>query len=182
MIGVNHLGHFLLTNQLLDLLKKSESARIVVVSSHAHKRVSGINFDDFMSEQSYSIIKVYAHSKLANILFTLEMSKRLKGTNVTVNALHPGAVMTEFGRYLEDYLQLPDILNKALRWIISMVFRDARQGAQTIICLAVDRNLHSVSGEYFAECEIYKATPAARNETQAEMLWDISEKLVNLSS
>lgn len=182
MIGVNHLGHFLLTNQLLDLLKKSKSARIVVVSSNAHRMVNGMNFDDLMSEQSYSGAKGYAYSKLANILFTLEMSKRLKDTSVTINALHPGAVMTELGRHLEDYLQLPDFLNKVLYWTFSLVLRDARQGAQTIICLAVDRNLESVSGEYFAECKITGTTPAAKNETQAKMLWDISEKLVNLSN
>ncbi|RDD40722.1 Retinol dehydrogenase 14 [Trichoplax sp. H2] len=182
MMGVNHLGHFLLTDLLLDLLKKSQPSRIVVVSSNAHRMVSSLNLDDLMSEKSYSGTSVYGYSKLANILFSLEMSKRLKGTSVTINALHPGAVMTELGRHLDDYLQLPPFLNKAMRWTMSIFFRDSRQGAQTVICLAVDRNLESVSGKYFAECKISETTAAATNETEAKMLWDISEKLVNPSA
>lgn len=88
-IGVNHLGHFLLTNLLLDLLTASAPSRIIVVSSSAHK-FSDINRDDLMSEKSYNKIKVYGQSKLANILFALELGRRLEGTNVTVNSCHPG--------------------------------------------------------------------------------------------
>ncbi|RDD40723.1 Retinol dehydrogenase 11 [Trichoplax sp. H2] len=181
MIGVNHLGHFLLTDLLLDLLKKSQPSRIVVVSSGSHTMVPGMNFDDLMSEKSYSVLTTYAYSKLANVLFSFEMSRRLKGTSVTINSLHPGVVMTEVFRYFEDYLQLPSFINKALRWMLSAVLRDARQGAQTVICLAVDKSLQSVSGQYFEECEIYETSEAATNETEAKMLWDISQKLVNLS-
>lgn len=91
-IGVNHLGHFLLTNLLLDMLKLSSPSRIIVVSSSGHK-LSGINKNDLMSEMSYNKIKAYGQSKLANILFALELSKRLHGTGVTVNSLHPGMII-----------------------------------------------------------------------------------------
>lgn len=92
-MGVNHLGHFLLTNLLLDLLKANAPSRIVVVSSSAHK-FSDMNRDDFMSDKSYNKIKVYGQSKLANNLFALELARRLEGTNVTANSCHPGMLLT----------------------------------------------------------------------------------------
>ncbi len=97
--GVNHLGHFLLTNLLLDRLKQAPSARIVNVSSSAHKR-GKINFDDINSTKNYSPWGAYSQSKLANILFTRSLTKRLEGTNVTANALHPGVIKTELGRHI----------------------------------------------------------------------------------
>jgi retinol dehydrogenase 12 len=102
-IGVNHLGHFLLTNLLLDLLKAAAPSRIVVVSSLAHLQGS-INKEDLMSTKSYNKITAYCQSKLANILFTRYLAKQLSGTNVTVNALHPGAVRTELTRHIHDIL------------------------------------------------------------------------------
>ena len=98
--GVNHLGHFLLTYLLLDKLKEAPSARIINVSSLAYKRVKGINFDDINSEESYDPQIAYGQSKLANILFTRALSKRLEGTRVTVNCLHPGVIWTELGRHI----------------------------------------------------------------------------------
>lgn len=91
-LGVNHLGHFLLTNLLLDLLKASAPSRIVVVSSDAHK-FGGINKDDLMCEKSYNKYKAYAQSKLANVLFTRELSKKLEGGGITINSLHPGKIL-----------------------------------------------------------------------------------------
>ena len=97
--GVNHLAHFLLTNLLLDRLKEAPTARIVTVSSTAHRRTKGINFDDLNSEKSYSPFLAYGQSKLANILFTRSLAKRLAGTSVIANCLHPGVIRTELGRH-----------------------------------------------------------------------------------
>ena len=98
--GVNHLGHFLLTNLILDRLKESPAARIVNVSSTAHRRTEGINFDDLNSEKSYNSFVAYGQSKLANILFTRSLAKRLVGTSVIANCLHPGVIRTELGRHI----------------------------------------------------------------------------------
>ena len=100
--GVNHLGHFLLTNLLLDRLMQAPAARIVVVSSRLHESINGIQFDDINSEKTYSPREAYAQSKLANILFTRALAKRLQGTSVTINCLHPGVVRTELGRHMMD--------------------------------------------------------------------------------
>ncbi|MCI0783644.1 MAG: SDR family oxidoreductase, partial [Chloroflexi bacterium] len=96
--GVNHLGYFLVTNLLLDTLKASAPARVVSVSSRAHERRKGMNFDDLNSKQSYSGMGVYGDSKLANVLFTYELARRLKGSGVTANCLHPGVVRSGFGQ------------------------------------------------------------------------------------
>lgn len=110
--GVNHLGHFLLTNLLLERLKQSPSARIVNVSSSAHKRCSRINFDDINSTKQYDSFKAYAQSKLSNVLFTRSLARRLEGTSVTTNSLHPGVIRTELGRHFNKYLRvsIPHIL------------------------------------------------------------------------
>ena len=112
--GVNHLGHFLLTNLLLDRLKKAPAARIVNVSSLAYKRTNGINFDDINSEQSYIPRAAYSQSKLANILFTRSLAKRLEGTRVTANSLHPGVICTELGRHMSK-LKIVSILNQEIK-------------------------------------------------------------------
>lgn len=105
--GVNHLGHFLLTNLLLDRIKESPNARIVNVSSIGYKRVpEGINFDDLNSEIKYSPHKAYCQSKLANVLFTRKLAKRLEGTTVTVNSLHPGVIWTDLGRHFVKDISL----------------------------------------------------------------------------
>lgn len=98
--GVNHLGHFLLTNLLLERLMQAPAARIVVVSSRFYERINAIKFDDINSEKSYDPSEAYAQSKLANILFTRALAKRLEGTSVIVNCLHPGVVRTELGRHM----------------------------------------------------------------------------------
>ena len=104
--GVNHLGHFLLTNLLLDRLKEAPAARIVNVSSLAHKdaKPTGINFNDINSEQSYHPWTAYGQSKLANVLFTRSLAKRLEGTRVTTNCLHPGVIRTELGRHMNQLM------------------------------------------------------------------------------
>ncbi|XP_065887759.1 retinol dehydrogenase 13-like [Dysidea avara] len=174
--GVNHLGHFLLTNLLLDRIKESPASRIVVVSSRAHTRAKGINFDDINSENSYDPGVAYAQSKLANNLFTLALSKRLSGANVTVNCLHPGVIYTELGRHLK----LRWLMKIILMPVVLLMVKTPWQGAQTNIYCAVAEELEGVSGRYFADCKEKEPSPAALDELAAEQLWSLSIKLTGL--
>lgn len=176
-LGVNHLGHFLLTNLLLDILKSSAPSRIIVLSSLAHK-YGEINREDLNSEKSYNKYKAYSQSKLSNILFVHELAKRLKDTGVTVNAIHPGIVKTDLGRYL-----VHSYLKKLIDPFTYYFFKTAKSGAQTSIRLAVDPQLEKVTGEYFADCKMQRVAASARkNNDDAEWLWKQSEKLTRLSS
>jgi NAD(P)-dependent dehydrogenase (short-subunit alcohol dehydrogenase family) len=169
--ATNHLGAFLLTNLLLDRLKASAPSRIINVSSRASE--SGkIDFDDLQGEKSYSGSRAYAQSKLANILFTVAMAKRLQGTGVTVNALHPGMVATNFGQ------------NNAFVWRI--IFRlvylfagiSAEKGAETQVYLATAPEVANVTGHYFDKKKPVEPNPIAKDHATAERLWAISEQLV----
>uniref|UniRef100_A0A8D0HDU8 NADP-retinol dehydrogenase n=1 Tax=Sphenodon punctatus TaxID=8508 RepID=A0A8D0HDU8_SPHPU len=138
--GVNHLGHFLLTFLLLESLKKSAPARIVNVSSLAHHG-GRIRFHDLQGEKCYNRSLAYCHSKLANILFTRELARRLQGTGVIVNALHPGTVHSELVRH--SFIMI-------LLWkTMSFFLKTSREGAQTSVFCAVAEELESVSGKYF---------------------------------
>lgn len=141
-IGVNHMGHFLLTNLLLDTLKASAPSRIITLSSVAH-RAGKIDKVDLNSEKSYQSFIAYAQSKLANVLFTRELSKRLAGTGVTANAVNPGPVHTTITKDINIFLKCYWI---PMSW---MLFKSPEQGAQTSIRLAVDPNLERVTGKYF---------------------------------
>lgn len=144
--GVNHLGHFLLTNLLLDKLKASAPSRIINVSSRAHKS-GNINVQDLNSDKNYNNALAYNQSKLANIMFTNELAKKLVGTGVTVNALHPGVVDTEIVRHLKFLNNFfIAIFYNPMAWIF---FKNSRQGAQTTIFAAVDSSLEKVTGKYF---------------------------------
>lgn len=142
-IGVNHMGHFLLTNLLLDLLKQSAPSRIVVVASLAHK-FGVINRNDLNSEQNYNKFAAYSQSKLANILFTRELSKRLEGTGVIVNACHPGIVQTKLGRSA-----VPGYLRSIIRPIARMFMKSPNEGAQNSVLLAIHPEIQNISGKYF---------------------------------
>lgn len=171
--GVNHLGHFLLTQLLLERLKASAPSRIVVVSSHAHKQArKGLDFDDLQSKR-YRAFSVYGKTKLANILFTRELARRLEGTGVTVNALHPGFVASRFGR------------DGDIGWMGSIGMPLARpfaispqKGALTSIHLASAPELDGISGEYFYKCALSTPSAAARDDVAAGRLWQVSEQLV----
>lgn len=177
-LGVNHLGHFLLTNLLLDILKKSAPSRIVNVSSMAYK-YGEINRDDLNSEKSYNKYKAYSQSKLANVLFTEELAKRLKETGVTANALHPGVVKTELGRYLVN-----SYVKKVLDPFTYFMFKTAKSGAQTTLRVALDPELEKVTGQYFADCKIQKIPNkiVRKNSGMADWLWKTSEKMTKLST
>ncbi|XP_030577368.1 retinol dehydrogenase 14b [Archocentrus centrarchus] len=175
-LGVNHLGHFLLTHLLLDLLKASAPSRIVVVSSKLYK-YGQINFDDLNSENNYNKAFCYSQSKLANLLFTLELAHRLEGTGVTVNALTPGIVRTRLGRHV----QIP-LLAKPLFHLASLVFfKSPLEGAQTPLYLACSPEVEGVSGKCFANCEEEELLPKATDEEAAKKLWDISRRMVGLA-
>lgn len=173
--AVNHLGYFLFTALLLDRLKASAPARIVNVASDAHKFVRGINFDDPGFAEGYRAMKVYGHSKLANILFTRELARRLEGTGVTVNAVHPGAVATGLGKN-------NGVLASALVRVLGLFFRTPEQGAATSIYVATAPALGGVSGRYFANSREARVSRAAQDDAAARRLWDLSAQLVRLDA
>ncbi|XP_037824349.1 retinol dehydrogenase 13-like [Lucilia sericata] len=172
-LGVNHLGHFLLTNLLLDILKKSAPSRIIVVSSIIHY-VASIKKKDLNSERHYNKMLAYAQSKLANILFTRKLSQLLKGSGVTVNCLHPGVVRTEIWR--NDAIL--DLLNVLFSWLL---LRSPKGGAQTALYLAIDPELKDKSGDYYDRMKKTEVAPKAKDDAMAEWLWQESEKLVGLN-
>lgn len=172
--AVNHLGCFLLTNLLLDIIKKSAPARIINVSSEAHKdRV--IDFSNLNGELNYNLYKVYAQSKLANILFTYELARRLGDTKVTVNCLHPGMVRTKIWQKSGR-----SILMKVFMRIFSLFLKSAQEGTQTSIYLASSPELESITGKYFIDKKMVLSSPVSYDEKLAKQLWEVSEKLVGL--
>ncbi|XP_046860995.1 retinol dehydrogenase 13-like [Xenia sp. Carnegie-2017] len=180
-MAVNHFGHFLLTNLLLDLLRRSAPSRIVVVSSSYHYSFittrSLIKLDDLQFEKSYTNLEAYGQSKLANILFTRELAKRLKGTGVIANSLHPGVFSTEIGRDA-----FPQNFNKFVKFISHVVMKTLEEGAQTTIHLAVSEDVENVTGKYFVDCEETKPAHTAEDDDGAKRLWELSEKIVQLST
>lgn len=177
-IGTNHLGHFLLTNLLLDYLKASAPSRIVTVSSIAHTR-GEIDTADFNSETSYDPKKAYEMSKLCNVLFTRELAKRLEGTNVTANALHPGIVDTELMRHMGI---VSSFFGKIFVWpFLWMVSKNPYHGAQTTLYCALEPTLEKVTGEYFADCNKAEVADQAKDDTMALWLWKLSEKWCRLA-
>ncbi len=172
--GVNHLGHFLLTNLLLERLRASAPSRVVVVSSDAHKQArKGLDFDDLQSERSYRPFTVYGKSKLANIYFAQELARRLDGTGVTANSLHPGFVASRFGRDGDTGPVLQFLGLLARPFAISQV-----AGARTSIWLASSSDVDGVSGLYFYKCTSARTSKAAENDESAKRLWAVSEELV----
>jgi NAD(P)-dependent dehydrogenase (short-subunit alcohol dehydrogenase family) len=172
--GVNHLGHFLLTNLLREPLVAGSPARVVVVASDAHKGArKGLDFDDLMAERRYNVWSAYAKSKLANILFTRELSRRWQGTGVTVNSVHPGFVATRLARD-GDGGRLGDLVMGLIRPFA----KTPEQGAKTSIHVATAPDLVDVTGEYFADSKIATPTAAGRDDLAAARLWDVSSKLV----
>jgi len=170
--GVNHLGYFLVTDLLLDTLKASTPARIVSVSSDAHVGAR-INFDDLQSER-YNGMRAYGQSKLANVLFTYELARRLEGTGVTANALHPGVVITGFGRNNAGPF---GFLFTAFQTLGRPFLLTAAQGAETSIHLASSPEVEGVTGRYFVRKRATASSPASRDDETARRLWEISEEL-----
>ncbi|KAE8601465.1 hypothetical protein XENTR_v10013678 [Xenopus tropicalis] len=176
--GVNHLGHFLLTNLLLEKMKRSENSRIINVSSLAH--IAGdIDFDDLNWEKKkYNTKAAYCQSKLANVLFTNELAKRLQGTKLTANSLHPGVADTELGRHTGMHQSaFSSTILAPLFWFL---VKSPKQAAQPSVYLAVAENLQGVSGKYFNALKEKEPAPQALDEESARKLWEESAKLVHL--
>lgn len=170
--GVNHLAPFLLTNLLLVLLKKCAPARIVNTASRAHT-FGHINFEDIMAEKKYGEMSAYAQSKLANVLFSTELSKRIAGSGVTSNSLHPGVVGTSFAEAGGTFSKL------FYRWFTFMMKTPA-EGAKTTVYLASSPEVEGVSGKYFSNCKAIMPSKEARDVSVAKRLWELSEKLTGI--
>jgi NAD(P)-dependent dehydrogenase (short-subunit alcohol dehydrogenase family) len=173
-IATNHFAYFLLTNLLLDLVKKSDYARIVNVASRAHVNAT-LDFASFTQNKNYSIFKAYGQSKLANILFTAEFAKRLGKSHVTINSLHPGLVKTDIG-------------NKNTNWYSTLAWTlfsrlgglTVEKGAETSIYLASSDEVKYVTGKYFAKCKETEPSKTTQDESLQRELWTVSEKLCPL--
>ncbi len=168
---VNYLSGFLLTHLLLDLLRKSAPSRIVNVSSSAHGG-SAIHFDDLQGERRYSGFRAYGQSKLAQILFTRELARRLAGTGVTMNACHPGVIRTNLGFGGTS----------AVVRFVRMFFKGPAKGAETPIFLATSPDVEGITGKYFANKRAREPSPEAQDTVIARRLFDVSVDLAHLSA
>nr|XP_055034667.1 dehydrogenase/reductase SDR family member 13-like [Misgurnus anguillicaudatus] len=182
VLGVNHIGPFLLTNLLLDRLKECTPSRIVNVSSCGHD-MGTIDFDCITTHKRLclgssdgDIFKAYTDSKLCNVLFTHELAKRLKGTKVTCYSLHPGSVRSELARDINQWFT---------RIIKAIVFNfwatDPVSGAQTTLYCALQEDIEHLSGKYFSDCQLVQVKPEARDDGISKKLWEVSEKLSGMA-
>ncbi|NQX67894.1 SDR family oxidoreductase [Paenibacillus alba] len=173
MTGVNHLGHFLLTNLLLEAIVRAQQGRIVNVSSGAHK-IGRFDFDNPYLMRGFSVWRGYAQSKIANIWFTRELAKRLAGTTATVNALHPGAVGTNIG------VDRDTGFGKFVHRLLRPFFLTPAQGAETAIYLSTSPDVQTISGEYWYKKKIAPISERAQDEDMAHRFWAWSEQEVGL--
>ena len=170
--AVNHLAYFLLTHLLLDVLKASAPARIVNVASRAHQGAR-LDFDDLQNRRRYSGWRAYTQSKLANVLFTYELARRLAGTHVTANALHPGFVATGFGGN-------NGWKGRLWQFVARFLAISSEKGARTILYLATSPEGEGVSGKYFDQEQAVPSSPASYDASAAERLWQVSLELTGL--
>lgn len=177
--AVNHFGPFLLTNLLVDLLKKSSPSRVVVVSSIVNI-FGSVDCDNLCAEKDFSIAWAYYNSKLCNVLFTKELARRLRGTGVLANCLHPGSIRTNLLRNIPAIIRIPILM------LGSLFFKTPEEGAQTSIYCAVDEAVEGVSGEYFIDCRSAEhgiwINKSAYDEGLCKKLWEVSEKITKLKS
>ncbi|MCX6134258.1 MAG: SDR family oxidoreductase [Ignavibacteriales bacterium] len=171
-LALNHLGYFLLTNLLLEMLRAAPSARIVNVSSQAHQ-FGTMKFSDIQYEHGYNPMKSYARSKAANILFTYELARRTPGTTITVNTLHPGSVRTNFGK------QLSGVAGFVFKHL-DIFMRSAEKGAETVIWLASSPEVEGVTGKYFLDEKEIRSSRISYDESVAHRLWEVSAQMTGL--
>ncbi len=170
MFAVNHLAYFLLTNLLLDRLKQSCPARIVNVSSNAHRFIKELDFDNLQGEKRFGSLRPYARTKLENIYFTYALARRLAGTGVTVNALHPGVIRTELNRAMP----------RTAVWLFNLFTKPQREGGTTPVYLATSPEVEGVSGSYFDACREKSTTPISYDIETSERLWTLSARMTGL--
>lgn len=167
--GVNHVGHFLLTMKLIDLIPKG--GRIVNVASGAHK-TGNIHFEDINLTKHFNVIKAYSQSKLANVLFTRELAIRLKSKGIIVNCCHPGAVATNIG------ISRDTGFGKTITGMLKPFFQTPEQGARTAIYLATSKDVEGITGEYFYKCKIVKSSKRSKDMKLAKKLFEFTEQMV----
>jgi len=173
--ALNHLAPFLLTNLLRDALRRGAPSRVVTVSSAAHLR-TGMNFDDLESRARYSAWTAYGQSKLANLLFTYELARRLGGSGVAANALHPGFVASDFGENNGAFMRVVMSVAKRLGGI------SVEEGARTSIYLASADEVQGVTGKYFVKCREAESSPASHDRQSMRRLWEISSRMTGLAA
>jgi NAD(P)-dependent dehydrogenase (short-subunit alcohol dehydrogenase family) len=170
-IATNHINYFLLTNLLLPLLKKSEQGRVINVASDSH--FSGkIDIESFTKRKNYFILRAYAQSKLANVLFTYELAERLKSTNITVNALHPGRVRTHIGNKNQPWYY-------SIGWNLAMLMGSVstKTAAKTYTYLATSDKVSTTTGKYFDNCKEKSSSPLSYDKNLTQLLWNLSDEL-----
>jgi len=172
---INHLAPFLLTNLLINTFKQSTPSRIINVSSEAHRQ-DQMDFENLDFKKGYIGIKAYARSKLANILFTYELARRLDGTGVTVNALHPGHIATDIWKTNFG------LIGPALKWIMGLFSLTPEQGAENSIFMATSPDLDGIHGKYFIKNVPAQSSPISYDQEIACRLWGLSAELTNLKS
>ena len=170
--GVNHLGHFALTNLLLPRLVQCAPSRVVNVSSTAHKASRGMKFQDINFEHGYYGSRAYWRSKLANILFTKELHRRCENTGVTTYVLHPGVISTELARN--------SLCARFFYWYSSPFTKTTVQGAQTSIYCAVQEGIEELSGSYFSDCAVASSSGVSQDVEMAKKLWEVSEEMTGV--
>ena len=172
--ALNHLAYFLLTNLLTDRLMASPAARVVNVSSGAHKGAQ-IDFDDLQGGRRYNGLRAYGSSKLANLLFTYELARRLKGTSATANALHPGLVAT-------NLLANNGRIGALLKLLLGLKGTSPQKGAQTVVYLAGSPEVTGVTGQYYVGQKAVQSSRASYDTAAARRLWEVSAELTALSA
>jgi NAD(P)-dependent dehydrogenase (short-subunit alcohol dehydrogenase family) len=172
--ALNHLSYFLLTGLMLDLLQETGEARIINVSSTAHNFPKTIQFDNLNFKDDFRLMKVYGHSKLANILFTYQLADRLNGNGITVNALHPGFVRSNLYR---DY----GIFGPVILFLAKLFGKDPQEGARTSVYLASSEDVTAMSGKYFVEEKEKDSSAISYDKDLQKRLWDISEELTGFT-
>jgi retinol dehydrogenase-12 len=172
--GTNHLGHFYLTNLLLEVIERSAPSRIINVSSMGHNMCKKINWEDIMFEKDYSYWSAYSQSKLANVLFTKKLQQKLERKNVKVVSLHPGAVKTELDRYMNKKWYIRTFMT-----LIKPLFKSVVSGAQTTLQCALEDHEKLASGMYYSDCKVKEESRLAMSQENADRLWTLSEDLIS---
>ncbi len=172
--AVNHLAYFLLTMLLLERIKQSAPARIINISSTLHQRTS-MNFDDLGGKRSYGGMRAYGQSKLGNILFTNELARRLAGTGVIVNSVHPGGVATNLGRN-------NGVLARGFIAMAGLFSHTPEKGAETQVYLASAPEVEGVTGEYFVDCKPARSSAESRDQRIAHRLWEVSAQMTGIAA